>query len=92
MSLANHGNIVATSDVKPGHWDPDTRTFYALSDIPTGEKADAVKVIARRAQVNGNPLGLFFAAVIGFRQTDVTAKAVAYAGPGRWYGMHSLSQ
>ena len=82
MSLANHGNIVATSDVKPGHWDPDTRTFYALSDIPTGEKADAVKVIARRAQVNGNPLGLFFAAVIGFRQTDVTAKAVAYAGPG----------
>ena len=82
MSLANHGNIVATSDVKPGHWEPDTRTFYALSDIPTGENADAVKVIARRAQVNDNPLDLFFAGVIGFNQTDVTAKAIAYAGPG----------
>ena len=82
MSLANNGNIVATSDVKPGHWDPDTRTFYALGSIPTGKEADAVKVIARRAAVNGNALGLSFAAVIGFRQTDVTAKAIAYAGAG----------
>ena len=82
MSTGNHGEILAASDVTAGHWDRDTRTFYALGAIPGGENVDAIKVITRRAEANDNALGLMFARVMGFNQTDVTAKAIAYAGPG----------
>ena len=50
MSLATHGNVLATSDVKPGYWDTGTRTFYDLANIPTDEKVNAVKVITRHCR------------------------------------------
>ncbi len=72
MSSANHGTVLADSDVVSGSWDGVTHTFTA-----GGNPADAVKVTTRRAQANGNPVQLFFARVLGFNESDVSAVAIA---------------
>ena len=53
MRLSQYGNVLAASDVVPGHWDADgdhgaARTFYDISNLPAGAYIDAVKVTARR--------------------------------------------
>ena len=49
MSTNEHGSVLATADVVMGNWDAGTGTFTAA-----GTPANAVRVIARRSQANGN--------------------------------------
>ncbi len=72
MSLAKHGTVLADSDIVFGSWDGVTNTFTA-----GGSPRNAVKVTTRRAQANGNPVQLFFARVLGFNESDVSAVAIA---------------
>ncbi len=78
MPSVDHGTVVATTDVEVGNWDASTRTF-AAGEAPL----NAVRVVAQRSQDNGNPVGLFFANVLGFSETDVAAVAIATAEAGQ---------
>ena len=77
MSVAEHGTVLATADVVTGNWDAGTRTF-----TPAGGPINAVRVVTRRSQVNGNPAGLFFARVLGFDEVDMETSAIASSQPG----------
>jgi len=72
LNSPDHGNVVAASDVHVGFWDSATGTF-----TEGGLPANAVRVIARRSEANGNPVGLLFAAALGRTYTDVAAAATA---------------
>ena len=72
MSSANHGTVLADSDVVTGNWNGATHSFTA-----GGNPLNAVRVIARRAEANGNTVQLFFAGVLGFNESDVSAVAIA---------------
>ncbi len=53
-------------DIKAGHWDGETfHAWDGASDIPATMEIDALQVMTHRAEVNGNPLELFFAAALG---------------------------
>ncbi len=70
-------------DIKAGHWDGST--FHAWDDpgyIPAVMKIDALQVGTHRAEVNANPLQLFFAAALGMAETDINTAAVATTGGG----------
>jgi Flp pilus assembly protein TadG len=87
LPAAKFGNVLAASDVVPGHWDASgefgtKRTFYPRGSLPFGAAYDAVQVTVRRAAANDNPLTLFFARLLNFSEADVSAVAVAYAGAG----------
>jgi len=75
MVAAKHGTVLAASDVVRGRWDEDARTF----DV-TGTPVNAVRVVTRRAEANGNAAELYFAKVLGFHQMDVNTAAVAWNG------------
>lgn len=62
------------SDVVLGNWDFGSRDF-----APNGNPTNAVQVTVRRSQVNGNPVQLWFARVIGIQDADVDATAIAVA-------------
>ena len=62
MSVAEHGTVLAEADVVTGNWDADTRTFTPEDDDV--DPINAVRVVTRRSQVNGNAAGLFFARVL----------------------------
>ncbi|MCH8808383.1 MAG: hypothetical protein IH993_00895, partial [Proteobacteria bacterium] len=72
MSVAEHGKVLDDDDVVTGNWDSETRTF-----TPDGTPLNAVRVVARRSRDNGNPVGLFFAAALGFGESDMAASAIA---------------
>ncbi len=72
MPSATHGMVLADSDVVVGNWDDGARVFTANST-----PVNAVRVITRRAEDNGNPLGLFFARVLGVVDTNVASMAIA---------------
>ena len=72
MAPGKHGAILASADVVTGNWDSATRTFTA-----DGTPLNAVRVVTRRSQVNGNAAGLFFASTLGFNQIDVETAATA---------------
>ena len=75
INFPNHGTVLAPSDIHLGQWDADLAVFTA------GRRPmNAVRVVVRRSQQNGNPAGLFFARVFGIYHTDITAAATAY-GP-----------
>ncbi len=87
MRISQYGTVLANADVIPGHWDADgdfgaARTFYPFNNLPGGADIDAVKTIARRDTLNGNPVSLMFASILGFSETNVGATAIAWAGPG----------
>ena len=65
--------MLVAADVEPGSWDGENRVFTA-----GGTPTNAVRTTARRSQANGNPLGLFFARVIGISTSDVSAFAIAW--------------
>ncbi len=75
MPAAKHGTVLANADVVTGNWDSGTRTF-----TPAGDPINAVRVVTRRSQANGNAAGLFFARILGFNQVDVETTAIARAG------------
>ena len=72
MATGAHGAVLADADVVTGNWDSGTRTF-----TPAGDPINAVRVVTRRSQANGNAAGLFFAPILGFNQVDVETMAIA---------------
>ncbi len=78
-----HGTVVSAGDVQFGKWDFVAKTFTQTGVVTN---INAVRVYARRAGVNSNPLALTFAKAIGFSSVDVQGKAVAAAAAGKpWY-------
>ncbi len=75
MSVAEHGTVLAEADVVTGNWDADTRTFTPEDDDV--DPINAVRVVTRRSQANGNAAGLFFARVLGFNEVDMETSAIA---------------
>ena len=72
LPAAQNGTVVAAADIAMGYWDSATRTFAS-----GGTPVNAVSVTARRSQDNGNPLGLLFARVMGFAETDISTTSLA---------------
>lgn len=77
MATGEHGAVLADADVVTGNWDSGTRTF-----TPAGDPINAVRVVTRRSQANGNAVGLFFARILGFTQVDVETTATASSQSG----------
>ena len=75
MPTSDHGSVLLNADMVTGNWDSDTRTF-----TPAGAPLNAVKVVTRRAQANGNAAGTFFARIIGIDNIDIQRTAIAIAG------------
>ena len=75
MAASAHGTVLANADVVTGNWDSDTRIFTAA-----GAPTNAVQVITRRSQANGNVARTFFANVIGIAGVDITTLAIAIGG------------
>lgn len=72
MPAVTHGNVVTSSDVEPGNWDPGTRTFTA-----GGNPTNAVRVSARRDQQNGNPIHTLLASTLGISSVDISVSSIA---------------
>ena len=72
MSSTYHGTVLASSDVSAGNWDRGTQTF-----TPAGTPVNALRVIAKRSQDNGNAAPTFFAHLLGFDSLDIEVSAVA---------------
>lgn len=73
------GSAVAlepNADVELGTWNPETKTFTALSG-PAQNSATAVRVTARRVAARGTAIPLVFAKVVGRANCDVKAVAIA---------------
>ncbi len=77
MPASEHGGVLANADVVTGNWDSSTRTF-----TPAGNPINAVRVVTRRSQANGNAAGLFFARILGFDEVDVETTAIASSQAG----------
>ncbi len=75
MSNAQHGTVLANTDMNTGNWDRGTRTF-----TPGGVPVNAVRIITRRAQANGNPVRTYFAGILGYDTVDIVTSAVASKG------------
>jgi len=72
MPTAQNGNVVSAADVELGYWHFTNRTF-----TPGGSPTNAVRVTGQRSEGNSNGVGLFFAQIIGFNESDVAARSVA---------------
>jgi hypothetical protein len=72
MPAAEHGNVLAASDIQIGHWDDEARTFTA-----SGTPANAVRVTTRRDSSAGNPVGSFFGQLLGVVESDLSTTATA---------------
>src|SRR5262245_23482050 len=78
-----HGTVIKAGDVQFGKWDFVAKTFTQTAVVTN---INAVRVYARRAGVNANPLSMTFAKAIGFSSVDVQGKATAAAAAGKpWY-------
>jgi len=75
MPTAKYGNVLTAADVSTGTWNPTTRVFTA-----GGTNQSAVRVTVRSTSARGNPFGLTFAGIFGFRTADLTATATATFG------------
>jgi Flp pilus assembly protein TadG len=64
------------NDVEFGAWDSTTHGFTVLTGSAQST-ANAVRVTCRRTAARGNPVPLWFAAVIGKTTADVTAQSIA---------------
>jgi Flp pilus assembly protein TadG len=80
MDPAAHGTVVASNDVVFGAWSFASKSFTPTTDVAT---VNAVRVIARRADVNSNPLPVSFGQVFGYSKLDVTSQSIAAAAGGK---------
>ena len=83
VSLAANLSGLTTVD----HCDPsgtDIRTPWPTF-TPGNNSPDAIKVVLHRSSDNNNPLGLFFARVLGHNTAGVSAAAIA-TGPSEGQG------
>jgi Flp pilus assembly protein TadG len=71
MAASEHGDVLREPDITFGEWDPDTRTFTQTNMAP-----DAVRVVTRRAQANGNSVSLIFASIFGESIGNVSTEAI----------------
>lgn len=71
-----HGSDLDPTTVEFGLWNRDTATF--TTPTPSGRSTNAVRVTLRRTEASKNPLGLFFARVLGTTHSDVSASATAW--------------
>lgn len=72
MPAAKNGPVVTAADVQAGFWDSAARSF-TVGATPL----NAVRVTARRSQVNGNPLSLIFANILGVAETNISTSSLA---------------
>ncbi len=77
MPSPEHGTVLADADVVIGNWNSSTRVFTPADGVVTN---NAVFVTTKRSSDNNNPAELFFAALLGFVETDITTTAVAWPG------------
>ncbi|GJD95818.1 TadG family pilus assembly protein [Methylobacterium iners] len=66
------GVVTRTADVTIGTYEPKTRTF-----TPSASDQNAVRVVAKVTQENGNALETFFGRFLGKPTLDLTATAIA---------------
>lgn len=71
MSVSDHGNVLVTSDVLTGNWNTSNRVF-----TPGDTPLNAVRIITRRAQANGNTAGTFFAGIFGIDSVDIVTSVI----------------
>ena len=72
MPSEPNGEVLREDDVTLGNWDGINRVF-----TPDVEPLNAVRVVTRRSDDNGNPLGLFFGRVLGIDDVDISRTAIA---------------
>ena len=72
-----HGNVLVNADIILGRWSTTAGTFSVTQG---GEKPNAVRVVTRRSQAEDNAVPLFFGAVLGIDDVDVTATSIAKTG------------
>jgi Flp pilus assembly protein TadG len=75
MPTNQHGSVLASADIMTGNWDSGSRTF-----TPAGAPLNAVEVVTRRSQANGNAAGAFFARIIEKDSIDIKSSAIAVIG------------
>ena len=69
---ASWGEVVTSSDIRFGKYDPATKTF-----VESSSEINAAEVTARRTGARGNAVKASFAKVFGVAETELTAKAIA---------------
>lgn len=74
QNASHSGTVVHPGEVVTGNWDG----LGAFT--PGGAPLNAVRVVARRTKVSGNPVGLFFARIFGSNVASVSAWATATSG------------
>jgi Flp pilus assembly protein TadG len=74
LAAERYGTVVVESDVGFGQWNAGGQSFTAGAS-----PANAVRVTARMAEANSNPVSLFFGRALGFATVDVVVEAVATA-------------
>ncbi len=72
MPSESNGEVLSQDDVTLGNWDASNRVF-----TPDAEPLNAVRVVTRRSDDNGNPLNLFFARVLGIEDVNISRMAIA---------------
>jgi Flp pilus assembly protein TadG len=80
--LANGTAVaLADDDIVFGHWNEDQDTFTSLGPSPDNPGlVNAVQILDRRDQTQGNPVSHMLAPLLGIQQSDLTALATAIAG------------
>lgn len=72
MPADHYGDVLRATDIETGIWDSGARSFTA-----GGASLNAVRITARRAAVNGNPVTTFLAGVLGIQHVDLVTEAIA---------------
>jgi hypothetical protein len=76
--------VSADAIVEAGHWEGITRTF--MTDVPGRTiQPNALHVVAPRMNID-----LFFAPVLGYKQSDVSRDAIAAVSSGRCAGIWGI--
>lgn len=73
-----YGSIVGENDVRTGNWDSSTRNFGADTN-----PVNAVEVVARMSELNGNAAPTFFGRIFGVNSIDISARSIATAASNR---------
>jgi Flp pilus assembly protein TadG len=72
MPVSENGTTLVNGDIDFGYWHPGTRSF-----VPAGTPVNSVRVTTRRSAANSNPVGTYFAGLMGYDEVDVETTSVA---------------
>jgi Flp pilus assembly protein TadG len=87
MNSADHGTVLASSDVEFGSWDFTTSVFTVTN---VASSINAVRVTARRAIANSNPMPLSFAQLFGYSTLDLKSTVIAAAPTAKTWDLMLL--